>query len=357
MKNFVLIDSFKGSISSLELGKFISNFFKGGSKYIPFSDGGEGFLDFIEAVKITKREYVDVHNLFLEKIRTYYLLDEENNAYIESAKVIGLSNKKDILKASTYGLGEMILNIIKQNNVKRIYVGLGGSGSSDLGLNMLYALGVKFYHNDELIHLNSVDDYFKINRIEFENFEKIINGIEFYIVSDVENVLLGKNGSNYVFARQKGANDKDIEILEAAFLHIVNLLKKKMVFQEEMGDGAAGGLGFVFKKMFLAKTLFCRDLIEKFIDLNHIKKEYDYIITGEGKVDGQSLQGKVLSAVMNVVDKNKLIIICGQNKLDIDLNIYALSPKYASVDEAIKNPLKYLTLLLRDIENDYERKN
>ena len=143
-KFLVLIDSFKGSISSIEL----ANLFKSkltGSKTYPISDGGDGFYETIKYYKSGKEIFINVNSLERKQISVPVLIDENNNAYLESAKIIGLTLVKDLKTSSifdrtSFGLGQA-LKKLNDFNIKRLFLGLGGSGTSDLGLGLLSALG------------------------------------------------------------------------------------------------------------------------------------------------------------------------------------------------------------------------
>lgn len=380
IKILSLIDSFKGSISSLEISKFLCRNFTNFS-YFPISDGGENFLDVIK--EILKKN--SIHELILNNIHSLnplsnnknnvkILLDDKNNAYIESANIIGLSliNEDDegIFKRSSYSLGEVLLKI-NDLNINTLYIGLGGSAISDLGIGLLKALNLRFLDKNNVDiseEVNFIEDIIKVEKLNFLNFKQLNYKIE--IINDVSNPLLGKNGANYIYAHQKGANKEDIVKLENYFIKFHDLLikfNKNYLFnlKNEIGDGSAGGLGFIFKHILKGKYNQGIEFVLKMIDFKNIKDKYDYIFTGEGSLDSQSFNKKVVGGILDNLtkkDKNKVIIICGQNNLNSSnlnrkyayfiKNIYSLTPKYSLKEESIKKPKKYLKELIIDIKKD-----
>ena len=381
IKILSLIDSFKGSISSLEISKFLKRNFTNFS-YFPISDGGEYFLDTVKEILMSENykelKIENIHSLNplnKEKINAKIILDSKNNAYIESANIIGLSlvnknNDQGIFKRSSYGIGEVLLKINKLN-INTLYIGLGGSATSDLGIGLLKALNLKFFdknNKDITEEVNFIEDIVNVKKLDFSNVYSLNYKIE--IINDVSNPLLGKNGANYVYAFQKGAKNEDIEKLEEYFHIFYKLLvkhaKNRLIdLNDEIGDGSAGGLGFIFKHVLKGKYNQGIEFILKKIDFKNIKNKYDYIFTGEGSLDYQSFNKKVVGGILDALDskdKNKLVIICGQNNIEINKisekyknlikNIYSLSPRYALKEEAIKNPKKYLKEIVFDIKKD-----
>ncbi len=372
IKILSLIDSFKGSISSLEISKFLKRNFKNFS-YFPISDGGENFLDVIK--KILKNN--DIHSLnplTNYKNNVKILLDNKNNAYIESANIIGLGliNKDDkgIFKRSSHSLGEVLLKI-NELNINTLYIGLGGSATSDLGVGLLKALNLRFFDKNDVdisekIHF--IEDIINVQKLSFSSFKNLNYKIE--IINDVSNPLLGENGANFIYAHQKGASTTDIVKLEDYFVKFYDLLikyAKNHLFNlnDDIGDGSAGGLGFIFKHILKGKYNQGIDFVLNRIDFKKIKDKYDYILTGEGSLDSQSFNKKVVGGILDNLSKNdkeKVIIICGQNKVHLNnldkkysyfiKNIYSLTPKFANKEESIKNPKKYLKELIFDVKKD-----
>lgn len=299
MNLLFLMNAYKGTMTSTEMNSILqSHFQKDKTESIPFSDGGDGFLDMIEALSPTfakRKENVLIQSPYLEKERkaTYLIINDK--AYIESASAIGyrLEEKKDVLHATSYPLGEMILDAIRQH-VQEIYVGLGGSITNDMGSGMLEALGTVFYDKDHhQIHpmgnnLNQIQD------MDIDALRKTAANIKIHILSDVDNPLLGKNGATYVYARQKGAKEEELPQLEEAMENLASLYRKtaKKDCSEEKGAGAAGGIGMALLSFFDSDIQSGTDYLLSSEKMERLIKHADMIFTGEGKMDSSSLDGK-----------------------------------------------------------------
>lgn len=366
MKVLTMIDSFKGTITSSELGKITKDVLESKNiscDYIPISDGGDGFLECIEKVITCKKVEMTVNNPFFSKINSYYLIDQkENTAYIEMALASGINliKEKDLnpFLASTYGTGELILDAINKK-CKKIIVGIGGSATNDGGSGMLEALGIKFYNNDFLLSQMNCEKIGKVTHIDTKTFFENTKNISFKALNDVKNPLLGKSGATYIFSKQKGAKENDFPLLEKYMKNYSDVCKKEFNVDNSMysGSGAAGGMGFALKTFmkaeFIQGTKYILDLMnyEKFIE------NYDYIITGEGKIDIQSLSGKVVFSIKQRSLNKKVILVCAINELDLTkikeygiYKIYSIVPNIATREESLNNPIESYKKLCKTIE-------
>lgn len=354
-KFLLLIDSFKNSISSLEIEKTISRQLSG-CDYFPISDGGEGFLDSISFIKKCHEHIIEVKSLIGKIVKVKILIDEDKNAYLESSKIVGLGliENTNIYQRSSYGLGEA-LEKIDELDVKNLYVGLGGSGVQEVGVGLLEALGVKFYNGTNLLNNLTIDEIDKVDNIDFSAFKKLKYKI--HLINDVDNELLGEKGTNATFAKQKGASEKDILRLEKLFNKFVSLVNKndEYIKKDRIGDGSAGGLGFTFKHLLNATYHQGIDFFLDLIKFDEIKDKYDFIISGEGRLDTQSFHHKVVGGILNKVDKRKLIIICGSSQLkeESEFKIYPLYPNYVdNIELSIMFPKKYIAKAIIDLKRD-----
>lgn len=350
----LLVDSFKDSISSNEIGQILHELIPN-SDYYPISDGGEGFLEAIKHIKKCDKIKLTTYSPSFKEIEITVLIDKEKNAYLESSQIIGYKYRYDgsILNRTSFGIGE-VLKELNKFNIKKLYLGLGGTSTSDVGVGVLFSLGTKFFlSKHEEIKNPSINEILKVKRIDVSNLSKL--NFNIFIVNDVTNPLIGKNGANYVFAKQKGANDQEILLLEKCFKRFKNLIKDCCVnLENEIGDGSAGGLGFTFKHLLDAKYLQGIEFILSLINVKKIKDNYDFVITGEGKFDKQSLNGKVVAGIYKFIEKDKVIIVTGQNNTKVRNHIYSIVPRYTSdINESINNPLKYLSLIASDINKDF----
>ena len=358
MKALIMIDSFKGSLSSKELGLITKNELKKkniDSDYFPISDGGEGFLELVQSFKKIKKINIASFDALFRPINTYYLYDVKNLvSYIELANVSGITLlTKDELNpfiTSTYGLGVLIKDAILKGS-KKIVIGIGGSATNDGGAGMLEAMGVKFLKNGNLIQKLNNEKLKLIEDIDLSEFNKLIDGIEVLVMSDVSNPLLGKTGATHVYSPQKGARINDLSILEKNMEHFSIVSKNALErdYSNYPGSGAAGGAGFALLSYLKASLTpgidFILDEITK-LDLS----TYDTVITGEGKIDSQSLYGKVISGVIKKFNDKRIILVCALNELtNFDYEIYSICPNIAIKEESKKNPKKYYKILIRSI--------
>lgn len=335
MKIVVCCDSFKGSLSAEEICNVISKTLKNrkeGTEVIelPLADGGEGTARILIKERYPIINKVKAHDPLGRLIETRFYQDTTGKkALIESSEIIGLpllkKTERNPLKASSFGLGEVI-NFAISSGAEDITVTLGGSATSDCGMGMLKA------YND--------------------NWKKI----KFRILCDVSNPLFGKEGAVEIFASQKGAKPSELPILEERNRRWVEELVNKGINRYEdtlrEGAGAAGGLGFAFQSILKAESLKGIDFILKVTDFENIIEKADLIITGEGKIDKQSLMGKVVSGVVKMAKKKSIpvIAICGklEDKEIIESyglkNIYCISDPRMSESENMKDETTKLHL-------------
>ena len=338
MKILVISDKFKFTFSSLEINSLIVKVLQElkfrNILQLPVSDGGEGFLDVIEFTnKNAKRIYHKSVNAVFEPIETYFLL-ENKTAYIECAKTCGLyqlpENKRNPLQTSTYGLGLQIKEAIK-HEVEKIIIGLGGSATNDAGIGVMNALGVRFCdkYGNELKPTSS--NLIKIYKIDVSEIFKDVYKTKIFCATDVTNVLYGKNGAAYVYAKQKGATDDEIKILDNGLKNYAKILSRysKKPLDSRVGLGAAGGIPVSLFAFFDAKIISGAEFLFKFYNLEEKISDYDLIITGEGKFDKQSLQGKITGRILKLIKKyNKQgVVICGCSEVNTPEN-YTIIPLF-----------------------------
>lgn len=333
---------------SLALKKFLHNV---EIVSLPLADGGEGTLEIMKEFYHMNNTIV-VNNAIMQPTLVSYLSDHnQEKVFIESASIIGLPmivpDKRNPMKASSFGLGETISHAIN-NGAKEIVVSLGGSATCDGGIGMLTALGFIFFDNFGNRLEGKGEDLHKIKSIDFSNVIPGLNNVCFKIVCDVVNPLLGKNGTVNIFSSQKGAQDQDKPILEAGLINLANLAIKSGIDKNNNagleGAGAAGGLGYAFITFLNGLTFKGIDFILDITNFDNEINEADLIITGEGKIDRQSLMGKALSGILahaklrnvpvvgiggSVEDKNELIL-AGL------LDAYSISDSTLSLEENLK---------------------
>jgi glycerate kinase len=365
LKKIVIIpDSFKGSLTSHEASSIMENSLK--SLYpkasiikIPISDGGEGFVDcFIEAMggKIIR---VKTLNPYQEPITSFFGMINDTTAVIEMAASAGLNLVKGRLNPSittTFGVGELIIAAIK-NGAKKIILGLGGSATNDAGVGMAQALGVKFFNQNNQSFLPVGATLKQISYISGNDLLSSVKTTEFITLCDVKNPLFGPMGAANVFAKQKGADEEMIKMLDENLHYYAKLLKKQFQFDANFeGAGAAGGMSVSAKLFLNAQIKSGIDTFLEMIDFDTILENTDLILTGEGKFDQQSIHGKVIDGLAKYAHKRNipLYAIVGQIEnitndmypkgLDKVIAIADLSP---SVEEAIHQAPYYLDLAIK----------
>ena len=316
-------DSFKGTLSSLDICKLFKEKFSD-AICLPIADGGEGSLEAISNILEGRFIDVEVTDLYFKKIKTKFYLDNHYNAYIESASCVGLNLAKpdnDPGQVTTFGVGEQILEAIKAG-AQNIYVFLGGTASNDGGCGLTSALGVKFFNKDNelftptgltLKNIDYIDDFFA---------KETLKGINIIMLSDVKSPFYGVEGAAYKFAKQKGASDEEIKILDDGLKHLSNLIFQNLNIDVSKipGSGAAGGLGGGLLAFANASVASGIETILDLANFDEVIKSADYVISGEGKLDKQTLDGKVIDGVSHrCLKMNKpLILIVGISDMSLE---------------------------------------
>lgn len=307
MQNFLILpDSFKGTLSAIEVCDIMEEairkrYPKANIRTIPVADGGEGTVEAFLKAMSGKKIYVDVTNPLGEKIKGYYALLNDGTAIIEMAVCAGLPLIKDRLdpqQATTFGVGELILDAIK-HNAKKIILGLGGSATNDGGCGMAAALGVRFFNNKGQSFIPTGGTLLEIKRIDMSNLDERIKDIDFVSMCDVDNPLCGQCGAAAVFGPQKGATPDMVDFLDKGLAHLAMKIKEALdvEIQDLAGAGAAGGLGAGSVAFLNSKLIKGIDIVLNTIDFERLLENTDVIFTGEGKFDDQSLRGKVVMGI------------------------------------------------------------
>lgn len=312
-------DSFKGTLTAAQVCDIAAKAFEDAIKGVnitklPAADGGEGLCACFEDFARGKRIAAEVSGVFFEKMTAEYLMLENSTAVIETASCAGLTlagENKNPEKATTLGVGELMLHA-KKNGAKAILLGLGGSATNDCGIGMATALGWRFLDENG----NSVKPCGKY----LSAVKKIISpetpfGLPVTAACDVENPLYGRNGAAYVFAPQKGADEAMVQRLDTGLQNVAQVIEKytgKSV-TDVKGSGAAGGMGagaLAFLNAELKKGI---DIILDESGFDALAEQADLVVTGEGRLDFQSADGKVISGVAKRAKRlgKKVVAVCG----------------------------------------------
>lgn len=312
MKVVIAIDSFKGSMSSMESGmaakEGVLSVFPDAEVVVkPLADGGEGTVEAFASGTFAKRAEVDVTGPLRQKITAVYAaMEEEQFVVMEMAAAAGITlvEEKTPLEATTYGVGEMMLDAMNKGYCDFI-MGIGGSATNDGGVGMLQALGYRFLdENGKELGLGAkvLGD---IASIDDSKVNPIVKECRFRIACDVNNPLYGERGATYIFGPQKGVTEELAPVLDKAMQNYARVSAEYVGkdYALEPGAGAAGGLGFAFKAYLNAELLPGIQLMLDATKLEDDIKDADIVITGEGRLDGQTAMGKVPVGVAKLAKK------------------------------------------------------
>lgn len=313
MKIVVAPDSYKGSLSAEEVGNTIKKAFSleipdAEVVVLPMADGGEGTLDaLLFATKGVKVDTMATGPLG-EKIHTGYgILGDGKTAVIEMAHVAGLpmipEGKLNPMLTTTFGVGELIREAINKG-LRHFIIGLGGSATNDGGMGMLQALGAVFLNQNGEMVKPLGGSLSEIATADFAALHPLLKECSFTIASDVENPLCGPTGASHVFGPQKGATAEQVLLLDKGMKNYAGVVERALGLnlKNQAGAGAAGGLGFGFLALG-AKIESGSRLVAEAIGLEAQIKEADWVITGEGQSDEQTLFGKVPFYVAGLAKK------------------------------------------------------
>ncbi|WP_239749836.1 glycerate kinase [Mammaliicoccus sp. H-M34] len=310
MKVLIAPDSFKGSSDALTVAHAMQNgILKVDSKsetvILPMADGGEGtMINLVQATNGTVVTANSVDPLGRQMESKYGISGDGKTAIIELATSSGIDllNAEELnpLNTTTYGTGMLIKDALERN-IKHFIICLGGSATNDAGVGLLQALGFKFLDKNGL-DINLGGKYIKdIVTIDDSNVMTLINEANFEIACDVTNPLIGTNGASYIFGPQKGASVEVVKILDNAIEQFANIIEqqKHLSIHQIEGAGAAGGTAGSMLAFLNANLKRGIELVIDFVELNEMLKQenFDLIITGEGKIDGQTAGGKVISGM------------------------------------------------------------
>ncbi|CAI9392973.1 glycerate kinase [Niallia sp. CLA-SR-H024] len=319
LKIVVASDSFKGSASTFEISDYIE---KGIRRVqpdaivlkIPLADGGEGTVDAI--VTATNGNYVtkEVTGPLGQKVKAKFGIINEKVAIIEMAEASGLTLIKDEernpFKTTTFGTGELIKAALDYG-VDEVVIGIGGSATNDGGAGMAQALGVslKDRNGNEIGY--GAESLEKLSMIDITKIDPRLQSTKITVLSDVTNPLCGENGASYIYGPQKGATQDDLETLDNLLRKFGNKLEREFQINlvNRQGSGAAGGLGAGLMAFCDAKIYSGIERILSYIKLEDHIKDADLVITGEGRMDNQSVNGKAPLGVAKIAKMYHLPVV------------------------------------------------
>ena len=324
MKFVLAPDKFKGSLTGMQFCKVVEEHLKkiipkSEILSLPLSDGGDGTIEILKYHLKGKLIHVEVNDPLFRPIQTSYLfMDTIETAFVEMAGASGMAllkpEEQNCFYTTTFGTGEVILDAIGQG-AKTIILGIGGSATNDCGIGMANALGYKFEdeNGNELSPIGK--NLSKIHHTNTNNVIEDLKQIDFKVACDVTNPLYGKQGAAYIYGPQKGASENEIKLLDDGLKYIAKVFVKQFGkdVQNIKGAGAAGGMGAGTSVFLNAELQSGIDLVKDLIGFDEKIKHADWIVTGEGKLDSQTLSGKTIQGVLTSAKaKNiKVAALCG----------------------------------------------
>ncbi|MEY4541033.1 MAG: hypothetical protein RLZZ306_2790 [Bacteroidota bacterium] len=324
MNILIATDKFKDSLTAKEvcegLKKGISRTFPLTQiELLPLADGGEGTLETLQSVWGGEFVNCQVHNPLSRKIKANYLwVVEKETAIIEMARASGIEllkkNERNCLFTSTFGTGELIKDALKKG-AKEIILTVGGSATNDAGIGMASALGFEFLDKEGKILEPIGKNLQVVHSIKTDKIHPKLSDTKFVVATDVSSPFYGKEGAAYVFSPQKGADIQAVKDLDLGLQNINNLIKKDfdIDLQNVVGSGAGGGIGGGGVAFLKAEI---KSAAQWILDINHIEQrllDIDLLITGEGKIDSQTWEGKLISQLVLQAEmaKTPVILVCG----------------------------------------------
>ena len=327
MKILLVPDKFKGSLDARNVCLAIEEVLRESGQpleiiSIPMADGGEGTSNMLTDFSNGKIIKLPVLDPFFRTIEGFYgVSGDGQTAFIEMAVASGLQllalEERNALLGTTYGTGEMIVDALNRG-VTSIILGVGGSGTNDGGMGMGEALGARFLDSSGKVLKPIGQNLASIHSVDLTNLHPRTKSVSVTGVCDVSNPFYGLNGAAHIFGPQKGASPADIDFLDKGLRNFARVIQDHMGIDLNFpGAGAGGGLGGGSRIFFDIEFCSGIEFIINFIGLEDFVKNSDLVITGEGKMDEQTLSGKVVKGVADLsrVHKKRLIVIVGRNEL------------------------------------------
>lgn len=356
MKIVIAPDSFKESLTALEVADAIEMGFKKFYPYvdyvkIPMADGGEGtvqsLVDALKGKVVERSVTAPLGN----KIQAFFGISGDNQtAVIEMAAASGLHlvspAQRNPLKTTSFGTGELIKAALDLG-VKKIILGIGGSATNDAGAGMLQALGVQLLNaNNQQIGLGG-ENLSLISKIDLSKLDSRLQQVEILVACDVDNPLCGEKGASAVFGPQKGATPEIVQQLDRALFHFSDIVQQDLDLniRDQAGAGAAGGMGGGLLLLPNVQLKAGVQIIIDAVNLNEQIKDADLVITGEGRMDSQTVHGKTPIGVAKAAKlfNKPVIAIVGSLKDDYEVvyehgidAVFPIIRQLKSLDETLK---------------------
>lgn len=342
-------DKFKGSLSSEQVARA----FKQGWQSVvpdsdivtvPIADGGDGLLQSLATALGASTRSVVAHDPLGRSISTHYATSGDM-AIIEMAQVSGVAllkaEERNPMLTSSYGLGEVMLDALDRG-ARHMILGIGGSATNDCGMGMLEALGYRFYDAEGEVLEASGDAMCRVARIDVANVDARLFECEIVVASDVDNVLYGERGAAWVYAPQKGATPAMVEALDEGMRRFAKVVGGE--WHNVAGAGAAGGVGYALMALLGATLKPGIELVLGTVGFDALLDDAQLVVTGEGRIDRQTLMGKGPSGVLRCARSKGVPVIalggrvewCEELESSGFERIYEATPEGMALDEAMQ---------------------
>lgn len=320
LKRIVCIpDSFKGTLSSKQIIDVVRTSFKKHLSNVEVigmevADGGEGTVDAFLSISGGEKVYKSVSGPYFEKVESFYGIIHDKTAVIEMASCAGLPLVRDKLNplfTTTYGVGELMI-AAWEKGCRKMIIGLGGSSTNDGGCGAAAALGIKFLDIEGNHFIPTGGTLSNIKSIDISMAHPLIHETEIITMCDIDNPMFGEQGAAYVFGPQKGADANMVQLLDQGLIHLSSCIEQSLgrFVSNIPGTGAAGGMGGGMIAFFNSSLQSGIETILDIAKFDSLIKDCDLVITGEGKIDTQSLRGKVPIGVARRAKKVDVPVLC-----------------------------------------------
>ncbi|WP_318465682.1 glycerate kinase [Photobacterium leiognathi] len=373
MKIIIAPDSYKESLTAMEVATAIENGFRQvipNAEYIklPMADGGEGTVQsLVDASNGTIIER-SVTGPLGEQVNGFFgLMGDGKTAIIEMAAASGLHlvspEQRNPMLTTSFGTGELILAALDKG-VEHIIVGIGGSATNDGGIGMAQALGVRFLdeNNKQISYSGGALD--RLHRIDINNIDPRLASVKLEVACDVDNPLCGEKGASQVFGPQKGATPEMVTQLDNNLAHYAEIIKRDLGknVKDMAGAGAAGGMGAALLGLFNAQLRPGIEIVMDAVNLADVLQDADLVITGEGRIDSQTIHGKTPIGVARAAKRFNKPVIGIAGCLSYDCNVvhehgidavFSVVPRSVSLAEALAEAAINVELTARNVAAIY----
>ncbi|HEX8098941.1 MAG TPA: glycerate kinase [Actinomycetota bacterium] len=344
MRVLVAPDKFKGTLTAPEAAQAIATGWRRGDpssevETIPMADGGEGTLDALVSALNGERFTERVAGPLGDPVTAEFGVVEAREGrtgVVEMARASGLEllspGRREPKRTTTRGTGELILAACRQG-VRRVVVCIGGSATNDAGAGMAQALGARLLDAGGREIRAGGAALLDLARIDVTTMDRAVSGVEFLVATDVDNPLTGPTGASSVYGPQKGASAEDVRLLDDALRHFAAVVYRDLGvdIREVPGAGAAGGLGGGLIAFFGAKLRRGIDVVMEAVRFRTRMEGADLVVTGEGRLDEQSLRGKVVDGVIGVANELRIpvMVLCGEQRIEVPgIEVHSLIERF-----------------------------